>query len=300
MSFVSDRSFLGSNDERPDLGKWGPAAALVLLIHAAALYWLIRQPPEQMAFNAAEPAIMIDLGAGTAGGDGGEGGEGGGIENNVEKVAPQEQMESAPQVTHDAPEPDVTPDVPEPPPPDVVPMPETPPVPKADVVMPVKKIVKPPPKKKIVKKEKVLESTTRAPTKVKAKDAGGSGGGQGGGIGSGNGSGTGYGGGHGGGGGGGGAASNDWKSRVFAQLARNKHYPDGERMAGVQGTVGIAFTIDRGGHVLAAHVTRSSGSSALDNAAIQMVHNASPLPPPPEEIGGSRISLSAPVRFSVH
>jgi protein TonB len=50
----------------------------------------------------------------------------------------------------------------------------------------------------------------------------------------------------------------------------NKHYPGGE-----QGTVRLALTIDRGGHVVSARVIGSSGSSSLDQTALQMARSAS-------------------------
>ena len=86
---------------------------------------------------------------------------------------------------------------------------------------------------------------------------------------------------------------------VFAALARNKRYPDAERMRGTQGTVSLSFTIDRSGRVVSAHVAGSSGSPALDEAAVAMAERASPLPPPPAEVPGSRINLVLPVRFSI-
>jgi len=87
-------------------------------------------------------------------------------------------------------------------------------------------------------------------------------------------------------------SSSNWRSLVLAQL--NQHKPGAAHEAGV---VSLSFTINRGGHVVAARVAGSSGSAALDQAALAMVHNASPLPPPPPEIGGGSISLTVPVRF---
>jgi protein TonB len=60
----------------------------------------------------------------------------------------------------------------------------------------------------------------------------------------------------------------------------------------------VAFTIDRSGRVLSARLIRSSGSSALDQEAVSLARRASPVPPPPPNIGRASITLTVPVRFS--
>ncbi|MCJ2134991.1 TonB family protein [Methylobacterium sp. J-026] len=70
----------------------------------------------------------------------------------------------------------------------------------------------------------------------------------------------------------------DWKSLVSAALNRNKRFPSGVALSGSPTLrVGIAAS----GQVTAAAVIASSGSPELDAAAVQTVHRASPLPPPP-------------------
>jgi len=68
--------------------------------------------------------------------------------------------------------------------------------------------------------------------------------------------------------------------------------------AGEQGTVRLALTIDRGGHVVSARVIGSSGSSTLDQAALDMARHASGRPLPPEM--GSSVSLTVPIRYSIN
>lgn len=85
-----------------------------------------------------------------------------------------------------------------------------------------------------------------------------------------------------------------WKSRVVAHLERRKRYPSAARARGEEGTVLVAFRIDGGGRVLSASLARSSGYSALDEAALAMVERASPVPAPPAGVG---TTLTAPVRF---
>jgi len=86
-----------------------------------------------------------------------------------------------------------------------------------------------------------------------------------------------------------------WMSQLFSHLERYKRYPSDAR--GDSGIVQVAFSIDRGGSVHGARVLRSSGSSALDQAALAMLSRASPLPPPPPEKPGASISISVPIRY---
>lgn len=88
-----------------------------------------------------------------------------------------------------------------------------------------------------------------------------------------------------------------WRSAWAAALSWSKHYPEAARVRGEQGTVRLALTIDRGGHVVSARVIGSSGSSALDQAALEMARRASGKPLPAEM--GSSVSLTVPVRYSI-
>ncbi|MGO8843927.1 MAG: energy transducer TonB, partial [Methylocella sp.] len=89
-----------------------------------------------------------------------------------------------------------------------------------------------------------------------------------------------------------------WRSSWAAALSWAKHYPEAARARGEQGTVRLALTIDRGGHVVSARVIGSSGSSTLDQAALEMARRASGRPLPPEM--GSSVSLTVPIRYSIN
>jgi protein TonB len=51
--------------------------------------------------------------------------------------------------------------------------------------------------------------------------------------------------------------------------------------AGSRGTAVVAFSISSGGGLAGASIARSSGSAALDRAAVRMIRSAAPFPPPP-------------------
>jgi periplasmic protein TonB len=88
-----------------------------------------------------------------------------------------------------------------------------------------------------------------------------------------------------------------WRSAWAAALSWNRHYPEVARARGEQGTVRLALTIGRSGHVMSAHIVSSSGSSTLDQAALEMARSATGRPLPPEM--GSSVSLIVPVRYSI-
>lgn len=90
-----------------------------------------------------------------------------------------------------------------------------------------------------------------------------------------------------------------WQSRVLSWLNRHKRYPASAKSRRQEGLVQVAFTVDKGGRVTSSRVSRSSGVPALDQAALDMVRRASPVPAPPPEIAASALKLAVPVDFSL-
>lgn len=88
-----------------------------------------------------------------------------------------------------------------------------------------------------------------------------------------------------------------WQGRVLAHLEHRKRYPTEARARRLQGVAHVRFTMDRQGRVLAAALERSSGHAALDREALALLQRAQPLPPPPLETLGERITLTVPVEF---
>jgi periplasmic protein TonB len=86
-----------------------------------------------------------------------------------------------------------------------------------------------------------------------------------------------------------------WRSALQAHLNRHKRSPAG----GGRGMPEVAVTIDRAGRVLSARLARSSGNATLDQEAVALAHRASPVPPPPPDVGkGGNVALTVPVRFN--
>jgi periplasmic protein TonB len=88
----------------------------------------------------------------------------------------------------------------------------------------------------------------------------------------------------------------NWKSALVSQLERYKRYPSQAR--GETGVAQLAFNVDRSGGVHHARIVRSSGSSTLDSATLDLVMRAQPLPPPPPDIQGAQIPIVVPIRYS--
>lgn len=76
----------------------------------------------------------------------------------------------------------------------------------------------------------------------------------------------------------------DYKQRVNARVAGNK--PGG---SGARGTATVSFGVSASGSLSYARLSRSSGSAALDNAAVAAVRRAGPFGPTPT---GSSLSFS--------
>ena len=268
--------------------RWGAAAFLVAGVHGAAGWLVASWEPAEAAAGAPPAAVMIEL-----------------APLAVAPETPQQDIAPGPQMTEADPEPlpdpveppkDVEPlpqDEPEPvalPEPEIK-VPELPPLPDPLALLspppkqeppPAKEVKrKPPPRPKVVHRKKPVNpdkpraERTSAPTaqaqaaaRAAAPAAGAATASP--------------------------AAAASWRGSLIAHLNRFKRFPSGAS----PGTVQVAFSIDRRGRVLSARLVRGSGDAALDEEAVAMIRRASPVPAPPDGLGGSSIALAVPIRFS--
>ena len=85
----------------------------------------------------------------------------------------------------------------------------------------------------------------------------------------------------------------------MAWLNRYKDYPPEVKKRKQQGTVVLAFSINRAGEVLASRIRTSSGYPLLDRAALDMLARAAPLPPMPDSMPRERLHLAVPIEYSL-
>ena len=89
----------------------------------------------------------------------------------------------------------------------------------------------------------------------------------------------------------------NWRSQLVARLERYKRYPSDAR--GDNGTVQVAFRVDRSGGVHNVRISRSSGSSLLDREALALLDRAQPMPAPPPDVRDHELTLVAPIRYNM-
>lgn len=84
-----------------------------------------------------------------------------------------------------------------------------------------------------------------------------------------------------------------------AHIEGFKVYPPQARRRHQTGMVSFSFTIDRQGRILSARITKSSGIPALDQAALDMLSAAQPLPKPPSDLAGDSLRMNSVVEFGL-
>lgn len=260
-----------------ETARWGVSAAVIVVLHVAAVLlassWLRSQPKQGVSL----PAIMIDMAPVTSA-----------PQSTQDDVAPgpvmQEADASPPEpMQQQAVEETIAPTPPQEKP-DVVAPPEqklelAPARPEPAKIVPVEKPA--PVKPKMVRREakKPSEATpaprTSAPPRAEreapmasAMSAGAMA-----------------------------SAIASYNQRVRAHLMRFHQYPSGG--GGQRGIARLSFTISRSGQVTSSRLSGTSGVAAFDAQAMAMVRQASPFPPFPDEIKNGSMSFTIPVEFTV-
>ncbi|MEZ5530684.1 MAG: energy transducer TonB [Porticoccaceae bacterium] len=88
-------------------------------------------------------------------------------------------------------------------------------------------------------------------------------------------------------------------SLLMAWLNQHKRYPPELKKKKTQGVVQVRFTIDSAGHLLSSRIEKSSGHPRLDEAALMMLADASPMPEIPVAMGREKLTLVIPVEYSL-
>ncbi|MEP9371683.1 TonB family protein [Mesorhizobium sp. KR1-2] len=89
-------------------------------------------------------------------------------------------------------------------------------------------------------------------------------------------------------------AQASYMARVASRLLSRKYYPGGAP----SGSVVVNFSVSSSGKVMSRRVVRSSGSSVLDRAALNIVDKAAPFPPFPKGVTAPQLNFNVPMNFS--
>lgn len=90
----------------------------------------------------------------------------------------------------------------------------------------------------------------------------------------------------------------NWEDLILAHLERFRRYPARAGAARQQGTVTVRFRMNRAGMVLSLAIMKKSGSYDLDQAALDTLKRAQPLPAIPADMA-DEVELTVPVEFKL-
>lgn len=86
---------------------------------------------------------------------------------------------------------------------------------------------------------------------------------------------------------------------LITWLRQYKRYPALLKKQKKEGIVTVKFTIDRNGYVLFANIVKNSSHPELDQAALDVLSNASPLPAMPDWMDRQQLTLAIPIEYSL-
>lgn len=94
-------------------------------------------------------------------------------------------------------------------------------------------------------------------------------------------------------------AAQNWQGRLLQHIARYKRYPHAARRQGEEGVVRIRVRIDGGGNILTQTLTGHC-TDTLDQAALQTLQQAQPLPAPPAHLlNNGSVEFVLPFQYSL-
>ena len=82
-------------------------------------------------------------------------------------------------------------------------------------------------------------------------------------------------------------------------LDKHKDYPTEAKQQKQEGTVMVRFTINRAGEISSASIKRSAGYALLDQAALDLLKKASPVPAMPDSISKDSLNIAIPIEYAL-
>lgn len=92
---------------------------------------------------------------------------------------------------------------------------------------------------------------------------------------------------------------NSYEKSLSDLIRRHEKYPDRAKRQGWQGTAVVGLSLSADGKVTEISIIESSGRDILDEAALNMVRRASPLPRAPEGLRGKERTVRVPIVFKL-
>ena len=91
-----------------------------------------------------------------------------------------------------------------------------------------------------------------------------------------------------------------WQGVLLGHLEKYRRYPRLSERLREQGVAYVRFSVDRQGNASNLRIGRSSGHAALDQATLETVARATPMPAPPPEVSGDPVEVMVPVQFFIN
>ncbi|HLW56962.1 MAG TPA: energy transducer TonB [Bacteriovoracaceae bacterium] len=88
-----------------------------------------------------------------------------------------------------------------------------------------------------------------------------------------------------------------YKAQLRSKIEENKYYPPISRRLGQQGTVVVAFTLLKDGHIIDVKVDSPCQYERLNASALEAVRKVKRFMPIPSELGESRMDIKVPLKF---
>jgi TonB family protein len=89
----------------------------------------------------------------------------------------------------------------------------------------------------------------------------------------------------------------DYLWGVVRKISQHRYYPKSSRDNSEEGMVVTLVTIARDGRLLGVTISRSSGYRNLDNAVLEVIRQAAPYPPLPNDLVGDRHTFVLPLNY---
>lgn len=88
-----------------------------------------------------------------------------------------------------------------------------------------------------------------------------------------------------------------YKAQLRSRIEENKHYPPMSRRLGQEGTVVVAFTLLKDGHIIDITLDTPSPFERLNASALEAVKKVKRFLPIPDELGEKKMDIKVPIKF---